>query len=94
MPKRLHFLGPRFHFVINIVSYFLRKKVELFCKYEANTDDVRQERRYNWIILQWSKNDFKSTNSTNGDYLHCVYASIYFGNSKIFQQKTLQAGNG
>ena len=42
--------------------------MELFCKYEENIDDVRQERRYYCIIFQWSKNYSKSRNSTNGDY--------------------------
>ena len=37
-------------------------------KYKTNIDDAEGKRRYSWNILQWSKNDFKSKNSTNGDY--------------------------
>ena len=42
-------------------------------KYKTNIDDVEGKRRYSRNILQWSKNewsknDFKSKNSTNGDY--------------------------
>ena len=45
---------------------FCVKRVIL--KVRKNIDDVRQERRYYWIILQWSKSDFKSRNGTTGDY--------------------------
>ena len=37
-------------------------------KYKTNIDDVGGKRRYTRNILQWSKNDFKSKNNTNGDY--------------------------
>ena len=42
-----------------------------FCTstYSEDTDDVGGKRRYSRNILQWTKNDFKSTKSTNGDYL-------------------------
>ena len=40
-----------------------------FEKYKTNIDDVGGKRRYSRNILKWSKNDFKSKNSTNGDYL-------------------------
>ena len=37
-------------------------------KYERNIDDVCLKRRYRQIILHWSKNDFKSKKTINGDY--------------------------
>ena len=39
-----------------------------FEKYKINIDDVRGKRRYSRNILQKSKNDFESKNTTNGDY--------------------------
>ena len=40
-----------------------------FEKYRTNIDDMGGKKRYSWNILQWCKNDFKSKNNTNGDYL-------------------------
>ena len=42
----------------------------MFEKYKTNIDDVGGKRRYSRNILQWCKNDFKSKNNTNGDYLN------------------------
>ena len=42
--------------------------------FTTNIDDVGRKRRYGRNILQWSKNDFKSKNSTNGDY--CTEANF------------------
>ena len=39
-----------------------------FPSFITNIDDVRGKRRYSRDILQWSKNDFKSKKTTNGDY--------------------------
>ena len=39
------------------------------CDFTTNIDDVGGKKRYSRNILQWSKNDFKSKNNTNGDYL-------------------------
>ena len=36
--------------------------------YETNIDDVCGKRGYCRNILQWSKNNLKSMNNTNGDY--------------------------
>ena len=79
MSKRLHFFGLRFLLLIILTN--LRhllyiygfeksrtKKVECFCKVQTNINDVGGKRRYNRNILQWSKIDFKSRISTNGDY--------------------------
>ena len=38
-----------------------------FEKYKTNIDDIRGKRRHDRNILQWSKNDFKSRKTTNGD---------------------------
>ena len=45
-------------------------------KYKTNIDDVGGKRRYTRNILQWSKNDFKSKNNTNGDYLGRLNNSV------------------
>ena len=53
----------------------------LFEKYKTNIDDVGGKRRYCWNILQWSKNDFKSKNNTNGTY----YPSVKISNSRNYR---------
>ena len=44
-----------------------------FEKYKTNIDDVGRKSSYSRNILQWSKNDFKSQKTTNGDYLKCYH---------------------
>ena len=47
-----------------------------FEKYKTNVDDDRGNRRYSQNILQWSKNDFKSKKTTNGDYSFCRHINL------------------
>ena len=57
-----------FFFVFFLISN--EKSRVLFVTYKTNIDDVGWKRRYSRNILQWSKNDFKSQNNTNGDYCY------------------------
>ena len=58
----------RYTTCVKIFRYNKLRTLSLFEKYKTNIDDVRKKRRYSQNILQFSKNDFKSRKSTNGDY--------------------------
>ena len=44
-----------------------------FLFFITNIDDIIGKRRYGWNMLHWSKNDFKSKKSTNGDYFFTIF---------------------
>ena len=68
-PYLFHTFEGRVGLIIDIYIYKDKlRTLLLFKKYETIYYDIFEMRRYSRNILQWSKNDMKSTKKTNGDY--------------------------